>query len=129
MGASGVSGWLLDTSVLIAHSRGHVVAARWLEQHIDHCQLSVLTVAEFMQGVIHEKERLALQSYCECFGVLPVTTEIALQAGRWGRQFGKSHQLHMTDLLMAATAQVGGLRLATHNLKHYPMFAGLEAPF
>ncbi|MFT4083463.1 MAG: hypothetical protein QM638_12845 [Nocardioides sp.] len=33
------------------------------------------------------------------------------------------------DYLIAATADVGGLELATLDLRHVPMFAGLRRPF
>lgn len=124
-----MSSWVLDTNVLIAYSREQVSAVAWLESHVEHCSLSAVTVAEFMQGVRNEKERRALDWYCACMPVLPVTQDIAIQAGQWGQQYGKSHQLEMADVLIAATAHVHSLKLATHNLKHYPMFKGLKAPY
>ncbi len=33
------------------------------------------------------------------------------------------------DYLAAATAQISGLDLATLNVRHFPMFDGLRAPF
>lgn len=45
-------------------------------------------------------------------------------------QFRRSHAAISTaDYLIAATALVRDLGLATLNVRHFPMFAELEAPF
>ncbi len=54
---------------------------------------------------------------------------IAERAGVYLRQFRKSHHLDMADILIAATASHHNLPLATLNLKHFPMFPHLEAPY
>jgi predicted nucleic acid-binding protein len=121
--------WLVDTNLLIAYSREEKAAIQWFERRIDDCRLSVVVVAEFLQGVKNTRERAALDWYCQAMPVLPVTQEVALCAGQWGLDFMRSHRLDLTDLLIAATAQVHGLQLATHNLKHYPMFEDLKPPY
>ena len=60
----------------------------------------------------------------------PVTEVIARRAGELMRQYRQSHSgIGLGDYLIAATAQTLGAELATLNLRHFPMFAGLEAPF
>ena len=41
----------------------------------------------------------------------------------------ESHALSTVDLVIAATAQELGTKLATSNTRHFPMFAGLKRPY
>jgi predicted nucleic acid-binding protein len=60
----------------------------------------------------------------------PVTEVIARRAGEFRREWRASHAAISTaDYLIAGTADVLGAELATLNVKHFPMFAGLRAPF
>jgi predicted nucleic acid-binding protein len=52
---------------------------------------------------------------------VPVRTEIGRRAGEFLARYGKSHGAELGDALMGATAMVHGLRLWTHNRKHFPM--------
>ncbi len=46
------------------------------------------------------------------------------------RRYRRSHGgIGLGDYLIAATADVNGLELATLNTRHFPMFPGLEPPF
>jgi predicted nucleic acid-binding protein len=46
------------------------------------------------------------------------------------RRHRRSHAaIGVADYLIAATADTEGLELATLNVKHFPMFPGLRAPF
>jgi predicted nucleic acid-binding protein len=46
------------------------------------------------------------------------------------REHRRSHQgIGLGDYLMAATADVEGLDLATLNVRHFPMIKDLQAPF
>ena len=61
---------------------------------------------------------------------LPVTDVIAHRAGELHRQYRRSHAaIGLVDYVIAATAQVHGLELATLNTKHFPMFDDLKPPF
>lgn len=66
----------------------------------------------------------------DSWSCLPVTAVIGNRAGALRRQFRHSHNgIRMIDHLVAATAEVHGCALATLNIKHFPMFDGLQAPF
>lgn len=60
---------------------------------------------------------------------VPVGERIARVAGDLGRRFRRSHALGVADLVVAATATVLDASLATHNLRHYPMFPKLSVPY
>jgi predicted nucleic acid-binding protein len=121
--------FLLDSTVLIDYSRDRKAAVSWLERSVDQFAVSVVTLAEFRQGIRNTQEMALLEHWMHMFDVLPVTQDVALLAGQWGQQYRRAYQLEMSDLLIAATAQVQGLQLATHNLKHYPMFEDLKPPY
>ena len=61
--------------------------------------------------------------------VLIVTSDIAELAGRMVKHFQKSHGLDDLDALIAATAEQHGLKLATLNTKHFPMFPKLKRAY
>lgn len=60
----------------------------------------------------------------------PIDTRIARHAGELRRRYRRSHSaIGLADSLIAATAEAHGLELATLNVRHFPMIAGLAAPF
>jgi hypothetical protein len=55
---------------------------------------------------------------------------IAWRAAELMRTYRRSHVgIGLGDYLVAATAQIEGCELATLNVRHFPMFPGLEPPF
>lgn len=62
--------------------------------------------------------------------VFPVNERACWQAGEFKRRRRRSHAgIGVGDYLIAGAAEVEGLELATLNVKHVPMFAGLDPPF
>ena len=123
---------LVDTDVLIAHLRGLPAAQRWL---IDACSsrgqlaVSAVSVAE-LTGGMRSGERRAVWRLLGSLRVEPVTEAVGRRAGELMRQYRRSHaSIGLADYLIAATAESAGLELATCNVRHFPMFKGLRAPF
>jgi predicted nucleic acid-binding protein len=59
-----------------------------------------------------------------------ITERVGWKAAEFSRSFRRSHSgIGRGDYLIAATTQVNGLELATLNVRRYPMFSGLAAPF
>lgn len=116
---------LVDTDVLIDLLRGRPEARDFLlelsERAVVHC--SAVTIAELYAGM-REREESATAELIAGMFVVPVTQEIAEEAGRLKRR-AKGHALELADCLIAATAMAEGGALATRNLKHYP-FEGLD---
>lgn len=55
---------------------------------------------------------------------------MARLAGAYSRQYRPGHAgIDTADYLVAATTTVLGAELLTTNVKHYPMFKGLRAPY
>lgn len=122
---------LVDTDVLIAHLRGVPTARDWLRQarRADPLAVSVVTIAE-LTGGMRSAERRDVGRLLSAFRAEPVTEVIARRAGEFMREYRRSHGgVGIADYLIAATAEERGLRLATLNTRHFPMFDDLEPPF
>jgi predicted nucleic acid-binding protein len=123
---------IADTDVLIAYLRGTEVAQEWLpdvRQRIGRIRISVLTATEILKGMraAERGETFRLLGSCHA---LPVTDAIARRAGELGRQYRASRvTISLSDYVIAATAELHGLDLATLNVKHFPMFPDLRPPF
>lgn len=119
---------LLDTTVLVDALRGRAEAVTYIEELADQPAVSVISVGELYAGVRSEEED-ELVRFLSIFRVLPVDAAIARQGGYWRRDCGPSHGTSLTDALVAATADVHQLKLATHNTKHFPMLDPVIVPY
>lgn len=123
---------LVDTDVLVANLRGIEAARDWLREARSgsgRLAASVLTNAEIVGGM-RSAERREVTHLLNSLHPLPVSDLIAHRAGALRRRYRLSHSsIGLVDYVIAATAQVHGLDLATLNIKHFPMFVGLQAPF
>jgi predicted nucleic acid-binding protein len=123
---------LVDSDVLIAHLRGVDTARQWLIESrttTGPMAVSVVSVAEITGGM-RSAERREVWRLLGTFRAQPVDELTARRAGELMRQYRRSHRgIGLGDYLVAATADVRGLELATLNIKHFPMFKGLRPPF
>jgi predicted nucleic acid-binding protein len=123
---------LLDTSVIIDHLRGDSRATRLLRESVaaGH-ELWSLTVVrtEVLAGMRRGEER-ATFALLNALRWHDVSVEVADQAGELARRYLKSFPgVDTVDYLLAACAISTSARLLTKNLKHFPMFADLAAPY
>ena len=113
---------LIDTDIAIDYLRGELatlplVNRLWQE---GNAALSVLSVYELIAGV-HDREKAATLNFIAACSVLAVTAEIAAKGGELYRKYRlKGITLASLDCLIAATAVVMRLKVATRNVKHYP---------
>jgi len=122
---------LVDSDVLIAHLRDLEDARHWLMEtrREGPLAISVVSIAE-LAGGMRSAERREVWRLLASFRAEPVTEVIARRAGDFGRQFRRSHSgIGLGDYLIAATADVKGYRLATLNVRHFPMLSDLRPPF
>jgi len=123
-----MSPFLFDTNIVIDYSCDNPKAVEFVETQTVLPSVSVITVAEIIQGV-RDKERPFFQRVFEVWNVLPITHEIALLAGEYRLAFFKSHNLGMADAFIAASAKFHKQQLATLNVKDFPMSKGLKRPY
>jgi hypothetical protein len=122
---------LVDTSVVIDYLRGHPGAAELLEAERTASPLhaSEITRLEVLAGMRPEEEE-GTRSLLSTLIWHPVDSEVAEEAGALGRKWLPSHQaIDSADLAIAATALRVDARLLTKNVRHFPMFAALRAPY
>ncbi|MEC4611895.1 type II toxin-antitoxin system VapC family toxin [Tsukamurella tyrosinosolvens] len=123
---------LLDTSIFIDTLRGRREARdRLSDARREGRRLvaSVLTRAEVLGGV-RASEKSSTAALLAVFEWIDVSEEIADAAGSLARRYRASHSgIDIADYVIAATAIVAGADLWTRNVKHFPMFDGLEPPY
>ena len=114
---------ILDTTVLIDALRGRSAAGRIRDLAAERHMLltTVINVEEIVRG-LRPNERAAADALFAAIRVLPVREADARRAGAWRREHAaRGITLHQADCLIAAvTAGIGG-RLATSNVKDFPM--------
>jgi predicted nucleic acid-binding protein len=121
---------LLDTSVLVPILRKAETALAWFEANADdEPRMSVVSLTELYLGVRRQREERDLLELERLVRPLPVDRDIAARAGVFVRLYGASHSVEIPDAIIAATAEHHGLRLATLNVKHFPMFPKLKRAY
>ena len=114
---------MLDTTVLIDALRGRPAADR-VRQLLKDRNLLVTTainVEEIFRG-LRSKEKSSADALFAAIRVLPIRREEGELAGRWRREFSAiGITLHQADCLIAAAAIAVNARLATGNIKDFPM--------
>lgn len=122
---------LVDTSVLIDYLRGHRGAFELLEGERADAPLhaSEITRLEVLAGM-RPAEEDATRLLLSTLVWHPVDAVVAEEAGALGRRWLPSHHtIDAADFAVAATAIRYGSRLLTRNVRHFPMFAGLQVPY
>ena len=115
--------FLVDTDVLIWLIRGRQEYIDWFHNIVkdNPIRISTISIAEIYKNVF-PTELLRTEQVLAEFEDIPITREIAKQAGFYWKQFNKQYKtLHMFDCLIGATAKEHGLILITLNIRHFPM--------
>ncbi len=123
---------LVDSDVLIAHLRGTPAARDWLlaaRRRTGRLATSAICLTE-VAGGMRSTERREVARLLSSLDVFPVTAVVGWRAAEFMRRYRRSHHgIGLGDYLVAATADVNGLELATLNVRHFPMVASLEPAF
>lgn len=120
---------VLDTTILIDHLRGLEAARGYLRSLREAPRCSEITRAELLQG-LRDDEGDAAGALCTVLEWAAVDERISRRAGELGRRYRRTHPgLGVADLIIAATAMESDEPLATSNIRHFPMFRGIRAPY
>lgn len=122
---------VVDTSVLIDVLRGEQSAATVLRnaRRDGALHASEVTRLEVLSGMGSGEEE-ATRGLLDVLIWHPLTDAVAEAAGELGRRWLPGNRgIDAADLAIAATTIIVHARLLTRNVKHFPMFAGLTAPY
>lgn len=122
---------LVDTSVLIDVLRGEAAAGAVLRdaRTVGPLHASEVTRLEVLAGM-RSAEETATRSLLAILDCHPLDSRVAELAGQLGRRWLPGNRgIDSADLAIAATAMLLDAPLLTRNVKHFPMFEGLSAPY
>lgn len=120
---------VFDTSILIDILRNDSAALEYVRavQEVPAC--SEVTRVEVMRG-LRAAERTSTEQLFQAIRWIPVDEPIARRAGELGRRWDRQRPgISLADLVVAATAEQVDAELATTNVRHFPMFEGLQSPY
>lgn len=120
---------VLDTTVVVDLLRGAMEAQAFRDALTRQITCSEVTRVELLSSM-RSHERSRTERLFSIVRWIPVDEGIARHAGSLGRQYRRSHAgIGAVDLIVAATALELDAPLATLNVRHFPMFEGLVAPY
>jgi predicted nucleic acid-binding protein len=115
--------------VLVDHLRALAPATDYVAGLEEQPSCSEVSRIEIIQG-LRSSERRKAEALFALIQWVPVSEAIARRAGELGRQWRSSHPgIGVADLAIAATVEQVEGSLATCNIKHFPMFPELRAPY
>jgi predicted nucleic acid-binding protein len=120
---------VFDTSVLIDLLRGDAAALDYVQGVSEVPVCSEVTRIEVARG-LRSGERASAEQLFRVLTWVPLDEPIARRAGELGRRWDRRRPgIALADLVIAATTQELDAELATANVRHFPMFADLRAPY
>ena len=120
---------VFDTSILIDVLRGDTAALGYVRRVTDVPTCSEVTRIEVSRG-LRSRERTRAEVLFRTLHWVPVDEPIARRAGELGRRWDRDRPgISLADLVIAATAEQVDAELATANVRHFPMFGDLRAPY
>ena len=120
---------VLDTSILIDVLRNHRPALAYLTSLAEVPACSEVTRAEVARG-LRSAERTPAERLFGALRWVPLDEPVARRAGELGRRWDRHRPgLALADLVVAATVEELDARLATTNVRHFPMFEDLRPPY
>lgn len=120
---------VVDTSILIDVLRGDAAALGYVRGLTEVPICSEVTRIEVARG-LRSGERASGERLFRALRWIPIDEPIARRAGELGRRWDRHRPgIALGDLAIAATAEHLDAELATANVRHFPMFEDLEAPY
>lgn len=119
---------IVDSDILIDVGRSDSDAVNFLArvEQAEQLMISTITQMELMVGARNKSELRAIERFLTRFAVAKLDAMIADQAVKLIRQYRLIHGLLMPDALIAATALLIDVPLATKNQRDYQFMTGLK---
>lgn len=123
---------LADTSVLVDYLRGVEPARQLLRGAFERGEVvsaSSLTRIELSIGM-RRRERSRTDALVAALRWVPMDAAVVADADALARRYGSGHSgIDAVDYCVAASARIHDLELWTLNIRHFPMFPKLQAPW
>ncbi len=120
---------VFDTSILIDLLRGDAAAVGYVRGLTQVPICSEVTRIEVARG-LRSGERTSTEQLFRTLNWVSLDEPIARRAGELGRRWDRRRPgISVADLVIAATAEQVDAELATGNVRHFPMFEDLQAPY
>lgn len=114
-------GLVLDTSVIVDLLRGDVADESVLDVAREPVMISAVTAHEILFG-LKDGEAALTEAVLSSFAFVPVGAAEAALSARWRREYrAQGLTLELPDTVIAATAAIRNVPLATGNVKDFPM--------
>jgi predicted nucleic acid-binding protein len=117
--------YLIDTNILIYHTKGSQITVDFIGRLISQraFYISILTKIEFLGWDKHNPEGFEkCKNLIEFATVYPVEEDIANKAIKLKRET----EIKLADAVIAATAILNNMKLATRNVEDFKMLKDLE---
>ena len=115
--------YTLDTDIVIWILRKEQRIIDFVKDIVEknNTSVSTITVAEIYKNIFPD-EILSFDDFLSHQAIIPVTVEIAKEAGLYWQKFHrKLLNLSITDCIVASTTQKSNSTLLTLNTRHFPM--------
>lgn len=116
---------LLDTNILVYHVAGDQSATKLVDEAVTNERffVSILSVIEFLGWHGHSNEKFAkCKELIGLARIFPVSSEVADKAV----ELRRSKKIKLADAVIAATALVNELSLATRNIRDFKGIQNLQ---
>jgi predicted nucleic acid-binding protein len=120
---------LVDTDVMVDFLQGVESAIELINTHSTSVMLSSLTVAELHSCTRGQAESDILKRLLSLFEIVPVSADVAAEAGRLKRDFEKASGLGLSHAIIAVTAMSQRAELKTRQVHRYPMIENLVSAY
>jgi len=117
--------YLIDTNILIYHTKGFQAVSGFINDVVTQraFNISILTKIDFLGWEKHTREGFQkCEQLVKLANIYPVDEDIAEQAIGLRRRV----KIKLADAVIAATALVNNLKLATRNMEDYKAVKELE---
>ena len=118
---------LCDTNVILEFFKGDPKITEELKEiQRKNVRISVVTSMEIIYGSLNKQELKELLKKMGVIETIQITPEISQLANNLMIDYSLSHDLDLSDSLIAATALLKNIELYTLNLKHFRYIPDLK---
>ncbi|MGR3310738.1 MAG: type II toxin-antitoxin system VapC family toxin [Candidatus Brocadiales bacterium] len=117
---------LVDTDVLIDISKGSSAAAKFLDNLKGDVYIGRVSAMELIAGARDKREQRIIEEFINGYQIKELSEPIGNKAYEYLKQYSRSHGLVAMDAIVAATAVVNDLNLASKNEKHFRPLKNLK---